>query len=363
MRWLCCLMLAGCFSTPARPRGDGGPGDGDGALADGDTTDSPLTDNNVVFVTRDTIPGNQVINVGPPDSFCASQANLAGLSGTFVAWVSFAGGASAATRLGSARGWRRADGAPVADTVTDLIAGTLYSPPRMDQFGHDAYHDSTYVLTGTGADGKPTGSDCSSNSNVTFGLDDADAPLWTAIGNLSCTTSFQLYCFGTGRTNPLVVPPPDGKLIAFVSSPVATGSSASGFDGRCLQDAASAGLIGTFYAGVAVSNLSAMDRVGLGSQKTWYRLDGTKVASTSSEQLLAPIDQDASGARVAAEVWFGAGTLLEKADKAKNCNDWTGGDGTQTSTGDTRRSSVGAFTGASNPLCSTIQRVYCFQVQ
>jgi hypothetical protein len=362
MRWLCALVLAGCFSTPARPRGDSGPGL-DGTLADSDNTDSAATDNNVVFVTRDTIPGVQISNVGPADAFCASQANLAGLTGSFVAWVSFNGGVSASTRLGAARGWRRTDGEPVVDTVSDLVGGKLYSPPRKDQFGDEAYHDSTYVLTGTGANGTASGLDCATATNSTFGTNDAAAPLWTATSDLSCTTNFQLYCFGTARTNALVVPPPAGKSIAFVSAPVGSGTSASGFDARCMADAAGAGLQGTFFAGVAVSNASAMDRVALGQQKTWYRRDGTKVANTSSLELLAPINQDASGARIAAEVWFGAGTLQEKADTTKNCNNWTPADATQTSTGDTRRSSVGAFTGASNPLCTTMQRVYCLQVQ
>jgi hypothetical protein len=57
---------------------------------------------------------------------------------------------------------------------------------------------------------------------------------------------------------------------------------------------------------------------------------------------------------------MGAAFPNTTADVSNNCSDWTSTTG-MTSTGDSRRSSTGAFEGSSNVTCATPERVYCFQ--
>jgi hypothetical protein len=320
-----------------------------------------------MFVTRDTISGSSITTPAAADTFCNSEAEMSGLGGGFVAWVSFASGTLASARLGSSRGWRRVDGEPFADTVADIIDGKHYSPPRIDQFGNEGYHQLTYVLTGTTTDGGPSGFDCMASPEVTIGYNDADAPLWSTGSPLACSTQMQLYCFGTGRMDPLVVP--TKAPLAFVSTPVTPGGGAAAFDSVCQGDATQASLNGTFKAAVALTTSTAMERVGGAAPKDWYRVDGTHVADNSSADLLAPLDLEADGDRVGTnptdDVWFGASALNQDATSMDtNCLDWTSASGTDlTSTGDPHRSARGAFAGKSGTLqCSNMRRVYCFQV-
>jgi hypothetical protein len=351
-RLLCTLAMAGCFSVPTRPAGNGmsdGGLDGDGG------GDLPV---NRMFVTSATITGFTVTSSTVADGFCMSQAAQAALPGTYHAWAAFAATSTTATsRLGTARGWRRTDGEPFADTVSDIVDGKMFSPPRIDQFGNDVYSDFQYVLTGANADGTPSGLDCGIGAaTVTVGANDADRPLWTKLADLNCSTNFRLYCFGIDLSNPLTVPP--RTPIAFLSTPVSV-MSASTFDGQCNVDA-TGHVPGTFRAAVATDAESALARVSLGQNRSWYRLDGTAVATSSGDDFLAPLDIQADGQRVAADVFLGAPLPNTTADFSDTCSDWSSQTG-MTSTGDSRRSSLGAFSGSSNVTCATPERVYCFQ--
>jgi len=71
---------------------------------------------NIVFVTSTlSTPGN-IGSLAAADAICTARAQAAALPGAYVAWLSSTV-TSAKARLGSARGWVRVDGMPVADTV------------------------------------------------------------------------------------------------------------------------------------------------------------------------------------------------------------------------------------------------------
>ena len=87
MRALWLVVLSACFSTPARPTGDGGvtddasdPGDGNG------DSGAPLAAN-VVFVTKGSISGNELSMAGIADARCRDAASVAGLLLTTEAMV------------------------------------------------------------------------------------------------------------------------------------------------------------------------------------------------------------------------------------------------------------------------------------
>src|SRR5690606_4557544 len=82
---------------------------------------------NLVFVTSTTHEPASLGGLAGGDAICAARAEAAGLPGTYVAWLSTAT-VDARDRLGSARGWRRVDGEPFADTVEDLASGKIFYP-------------------------------------------------------------------------------------------------------------------------------------------------------------------------------------------------------------------------------------------
>lgn len=330
-------------------------GSGDGGM---DAVDAPTAPTNLMFVTSGTKPGLQLATAAQADEHCHTAASAAGLSGSYVAWVSFQGGVSAASRLGTKRGWRRRDGEPFADTFADLVAGKMYAPPRIDENGNDAWSEFERVVTGTGMNGQATGFDCSSANNATFGVMDASSQLWTEISNLDCNIAFHVYCFGTDYSEPLVVP--KRTPVAFLSTPVAIKGSAELFDAHCNADAA-AKLPGMFRAAVATTGESGIDRVRSSADTRWYRVDGTPVATSAGTGFLAPLDVTADGTHVVANVFYGSPFLTSSADTSNNCQDWTATSG-MTRGGDSRRSSNGAFEGSTDVQCASMQRVYCFQV-
>ncbi|MBL9018756.1 MAG: hypothetical protein JNL83_31510, partial [Myxococcales bacterium] len=107
---------------------------------------------NIIFVTSGTYTGD-LGGLGGADSICKSHAISAGLSGNYVAYLS--GGTQAApidapSRVGSATGWARVDGAPVMNSIADMHLGLMLTAPRLMQNGQDvATTQVSTVWTGT----------------------------------------------------------------------------------------------------------------------------------------------------------------------------------------------------------------------
>jgi hypothetical protein len=203
------LAAAGCdqlfgltvIGPPASAPGDGASV-GDGMTAgDGVLAAFP----NLVFVSSGkfqfpwAVPSNA-------DAACSTAAHNAGLLGSYVAWLSSPAG-SIADRLRSlpfARGWRRPDGMPFADTVNDIITGNILSAPRLDENNQDAVlaEPTIQVATGTMADGTYVpGRDAACGAgNIEVGTPaSAPAAAWTDAGYVPCNNRvLRMYCFSFG---------------------------------------------------------------------------------------------------------------------------------------------------------------------
>lgn len=354
------VVVAGCFSTPARPTGDGGP--------ISDAVDGPVSDGggpaNLMFVSKARTAGSTLAEADVADALCRSEAATAGLPAAdgFVAWFSdLSMSRHAGALLAGSRGWARVDGTPFVNTVADMAAGRFFYPPRLDANGNDTFVVSQFVATGTTRDG--TAAMQCSTGKVTVGVNDASAPVWTDIFASDCSTLLQVYCFGTGRSADVTPTVPPGELLAFVSS--ATDYSAiSNLDGTCNADATAAGLPGTYRALVALSSMPARNRVTNTAAKSWYRVDGVRVSGPMLDAFEAPLDVDANGSHVDGGVGFGAVDPKTAAVTSENCSDWTvnAASGT-TNLGRSIRSSPMAFKGYTPLGCGEVQRVYCFQTE
>jgi hypothetical protein len=383
------LILAACgrigFDAGADNR-DGGMsidgGMGDAAIVDGsippDEAFLPIT-NNIAFVTSITSSVSAVGSPGGASSLCNSLAMAADLPGTYVAWMSSSTEA-ADQRLGSARGWVRPDGRPFADTISDMAAGRIRFPLRLDEFKSPvALSDGAIVMTGTRTNGTTFSFDQNcSDFSVTSGVNDGMA-CGTAVGAAGYFTTYypifcggraRLYCLGVDHSAPLKPFPRASGRIAFLSSIWTTGSGVAGADAVCAQDAQAAGLSGAFLALLATSSASAASRFDLNASP-WVRPDGVAVASSARAlmdgDLDAPIAMTAAGqpnfdpgTLETSSVWTGARSAHAVGDD--NCNDWTSNSsGLEAWSGDVVASPLFFFVEGTHSLCNARRPVYCLQ--
>ena len=118
---------------------------------------------NVVFVTSTTMTPAELVarGGGSPvvggEIVCAARAAAAGLTGTFVPWISDAT-THAGDRLAGARGWVRFDGAPFADSPESLLQqNQTFYPILFDELGNDPGPRPTMsATTGDGLFSAPT---------------------------------------------------------------------------------------------------------------------------------------------------------------------------------------------------------------
>jgi hypothetical protein len=171
---------------------------------------------NRAFVTSSLQSAVSLGGLAGGDAVCNARASEAGLAGTFVAWMSTST-VNASDRLAGARGWYRVDGAPVVDTVTDLVSDKMVMPIRLDERGVDHGAESTLVTTGTYA-----GMVNTTCSDYTDPSDDANGGQaryaggnWTNVRPVPCTDLTRLYCFQLDHDLPLAFTRSVGRL-AFV---------------------------------------------------------------------------------------------------------------------------------------------------
>src|SRR5215467_4433915 len=92
-----------------------------GVTGDGNHDDGKIAiTTNIAFITHNNVIAANLGSVAAADARCMDDANAARIPGTYIAWISTST-SNARDRLGNARGWRRPDGAPFADTVTALV--------------------------------------------------------------------------------------------------------------------------------------------------------------------------------------------------------------------------------------------------
>lgn len=306
----------GAGSTP-----DAGPDATNGAGADAGAS------SNIMFVTRDAYAPGSLGSLQAADGVCQAEAAEAGLAGTFVAWLSTSQ-VNAIDRLGSARGWIRADGEPFVDLSTDLLAPKILTTPSVDANGDDqALSANPFVATGTRGDGTADIKTCGDLSDPQDTIMQGDlnvaASLFTGyVATATCAGGARLYCFGIDRAAPLVVRQIAARR-AFLSEPWTPGLGLAGADAHCQGEADAAGIGGSYFALLATSAASAASRAPAGLP--WARIDGVPIVRAASDlstgTFLHPLHVDVNGVHHQARVLVGANNLASPANNA--CNDWT----------------------------------------
>lgn len=254
---------------------------------------------NVIFLSQ-PLPNGDLGGLAGADARCAMDARASGLGGTFVAYLSTST-VDAIDRLGSAEGWVRPDGLPVALSRADLVAGNLIYPPVVDSLGVRHPPDA-YPVTGTETDGRlMPGQTCSDWTSATGpvvgGILDRIDDFWGSRAFSSCAVPVRLFCMQIDHD----VPPPDpapipGRTVFFALR----GGIAETPDEACIRAAAGAGLPGSYHAFVATSTSAATDRFAL-DRWPWVNTRGRLVAATladlTTDGLWAPIAYGAMGER------------------------------------------------------------------
>ena len=194
-------------------------GDNDSS-SDEDTGCTPSGDSectNTVFVTDAIMTGGfaagSAIGALPEaDAICQAEANLAGLSGTYFAWISVdAANSPAGIFTQSTDPYVLPTGEVVADNWADLIDGSLQTEIDVNASGGTpaGVCPVTNVWTATTISGTPNPNNCSGWTNnggiVDRGISNSATGFWTDLGGAICSFSTvcgagsevggRLYCF------------------------------------------------------------------------------------------------------------------------------------------------------------------------
>jgi hypothetical protein len=302
----------------------GGGADGGSGGSAGGVNQAP----NVVFVTSAAYSPAEIGGTIGADAKCAALAEAAGLSGTFVAWLSDAT-TSAGERLGTARGFANTRRQPFADEPTELLnAQQVFFPVRYDENGDPV---AGRVATGSTRSGEAadtcldwTSSD--SDQVLIAGDPSAGAILWTDdFYTASCDQEYHLYCFQIDHQFALYPTLIQGRTVFISSVPFTLGPQGRGAaDALCAAEASAGELAGTFIALLGTATESPLARLILPG-RIWVKPDGMAVADgigqVTSGLLATPIDMRADGTYEAGVLVFGAADL--DADVPLDCGGWT----------------------------------------
>ncbi|MFV2074080.1 MAG: hypothetical protein ACC742_15720 [Thermoanaerobaculales bacterium] len=133
------------------------------------------------------------------DAICAARAQAAGLSepASFKAWLSDST-TDAVSRFTNDGRWVRVDGVPVANDISDLTDGQLFTSINVTETG--LYLGNIWVWTGTDKTGVKKTDLCSnwsdgSSGNGSPGGANRSNGTWTGLPVLSgCASTYRLYC-------------------------------------------------------------------------------------------------------------------------------------------------------------------------
>lgn len=188
--------------------GGGGGGGGNGGSTSGGAGGSGVViikspaEYKLVFVTSTSYNGS-FPTVGVADSNCSTRAAVAGLSGSYKAWIaSSASDDPESTFTRSTVPYILPDGTKIADDWADLTDGTLDAGINKNEFGADA--SGVYVWSGVVSAGtySATYGTCSSwmstSGSGDTGLSGQVNSNWSFYNSgfgLACTNTYRLYCF------------------------------------------------------------------------------------------------------------------------------------------------------------------------
>jgi hypothetical protein len=332
---------------------------------------------NYMFVTSTTHTGS-LGGLAGADSICQTRASAAGLGGTYRAYLSTPT-VNAISRLGSASGWIRKDGKPVANTTAELASGHLYYPPRITETGVDVgTGDAWTASTASGQFNTQYAScaDWTSASTTIFaktGWAYANSSMFSSISATNCSVAKRLYCFGVDN-QAVVAPPVVNARRAFTTNATwIPGGGLSGADALCASEASTAGLSGTYKALLPTTTASAISRFTTGGTSlTWARPDHTLITATSAVLATANLMYlDAAPNSNAANttwlgntgIWGGTVDLATVGTATTTCSNWTSN--LSTSTGMTGKAGATHvktwFQDTSNACNATHLHLVCLQ--
>jgi hypothetical protein len=326
---------------------------------------------NVMFVTTGTQTGS-LGGLSGADAICQSDAKAAGLSGTFVAYLSTST-QNASARLvtaggGASRGWVRTDGMPIADTAANLAAGTLWYPPSLDQTGAAVTTSAPEVWTGSLYTGVAVSGETCSDWTSTTSTGNTGSP-WAGYyafqdwwSGQPCSGSYRLYCLQVSQNVQVSVAPVAGRY-AFITSGWDPGGGLSAADAQCQSAATSGSLPGTYLALLATTAASAASRFST-TGSTWVRPDGVPVFATASAlntfTFVAPLVVNATGGYQGNNaVWNGSTAITAVGTATTTCNNW--GSNASSSTADTSRNGFQQSVYSSGPSWDDYISVTCDQ--
>jgi hypothetical protein len=331
---------------------------------------------NTIFITSRTFSTADFGGIGGADTECQQVASDAGLQGTFIAYLSTVD-ASAQSRLGSARGWARTDGMPVADDALSLSQGHLWYPITLDEHGKPL-GAPLEVYTGTSSVGATAyvldaASTCNDWTTADPGLR-ATQGTWTSgcsdFENFfysPCTSQGRLLCLQVDSAVPIAPPSATGRYAFVTTSAFDPSSGLSAADALCRNEA-NGKLPGTYQALLATSTASAASRFAFDGG-IWVRPDHVPIVATASDlasdKFIAPIGLTSSGSYACEHfAWGGAASIGAPGDGG-TCGDWNSnaGKGSGGLVGLISNSGLGPNFGYNGAACSLSSNwgLYCLQ--
>ena len=157
--------------------------------------------NNIVFLTSTTHDGN-LGGLSGADSICQDLATIAGLPGTYLAWLSDSTNSPSTRFIRATVPYVLTDGTQIADDWSDLTDGNIDAPINVDE-KMQSYSDLGRTWTNTKGDGtiKTSSHNCE-NWTATPALSSSQAGdffsqglNWTDASQADCKTDLRLYCF------------------------------------------------------------------------------------------------------------------------------------------------------------------------
>ncbi len=280
---------------------------------------------NRVFVTSTTTDG-AFGGLAGGDAICAARASAAGLTGTFIAYLS-SSTTDAPSRLSTSRGWVRTDGAPFADAPSSFITGELEFPARLDESGTDLGDPLVYTGTNWGVKTLDLCADWSTADNMQDGSVNESKFAFDMLGSRrrSCGNQAHLLCVETGRVQPVMTRPDTGKRAFATTNGWAPGGGRDSADAHCASEATVAGLTGTFLAAIATTTETIASRFP--ADAIYRRTDGVRLLRAAglwtAEWFDVPPQLDQFGDLISADYWSGTNRFDALSQAADNCNDWT----------------------------------------
>jgi hypothetical protein len=193
-------------SGPASPSTSGPGSSSDSAPTMTSTTEDTLETGSTgtatfrqVFLTS-AVFGAKLGGLEGADAKCQAAAELAGVEGTFRAWISTPTTSPMANFVQSSVPYVRIDGVEIAANWLDLIDGELAAPLEVDEWGNVQNNgDCGNVWTNTLRDGSPHDEDActgwtSLQDAALLGRSDITNYFWTEGCVQDCLKQYHLFC-------------------------------------------------------------------------------------------------------------------------------------------------------------------------